>query len=124
MGARETESVAFNMPGGESSGTAHSRPVDLEHLARQTMDDRDVEREVLDMFVHQALSVRDAIGPADIAERLRLCHALKGAARGVGAFPIATCLAQIEAEPDDSRLIGRLSRLIEEVRDFIAAINR
>lgn len=124
MTARETDSVAFGMPGGESSGVTHGRPIDLEHLARQTMDDRDVEREVLDMFVHQALSVRDEIAAADIAERLRLAHALKGSARGVGAFHIADCVAQIELQPADAALIERLAGLIDEVRDFVSAINR
>lgn len=124
MAAREIDSVAFNMPGGESSGAAHGRPIDLEHLARQTMGDREVEREVLDLFVHQALSVRDAIVSADIAERLRLSHALKGSARGVGAMPIADCVAEIEARPADAKLIKRLTRLIDDARDFIASISR
>ena len=124
MVTRETGSVAFGMPGGESSAASHARPIDLEHLSRQTIGDRDVEREVLDLFVHQALSVRDAIVTADLAERLRLCHALKGAARGVGAFPIADCVAKIETHPENTGLIKRLARLIDEVRDFIAAISR
>ncbi|PWK69856.1 Hpt domain-containing protein [Aminobacter sp. AP02] len=124
MVTREIGSVAFGMPGGESSAAAHARPIDLEHLSRQTIGDRDVEREVLDLFVHQALAVREAIVSADVAERLRLCHALKGAARGVGAFPIADCVGKIETHPDDAGLIRRLARLIDEVRDFIAAINR
>lgn len=124
MVARETDSVAFGMPGGESSGMPPKRPIDLEHLARQTMDDREVEREVLDMFVHQALSVRDEIVAADIPERLRLAHALKGSARGVGAFHIAECVGEIELQPADPALIERLAGLIDEVRDFVSAINR
>ncbi|WP_269929550.1 Hpt domain-containing protein [Aminobacter sp. HY435] len=88
------------------------------------MDDRDVEREVLDMFVHQALAVRDEIAVADIQERLRLAHALKGSARGVGAFHVADCVARIELQPDDETLIKRLTMLIDEVRDFVSAINR
>jgi HPt (histidine-containing phosphotransfer) domain-containing protein len=124
MVTREIGSMAFGMPGGESSGSVRGRPIDLEHLARQTIGDRDVEREVLDMFVHQALSVRDAIASADLPSRLMLCHALKGSARGVGAFPIADCVAAIETDPDNARLITRLARLIDEARDFIASISR
>ncbi|MEQ1938900.1 Hpt domain-containing protein [Mesorhizobium sp. CN5-321] len=116
--------VAFSMPGGEACGAARSRPVDLVHLARQTMDDRDLEREVLALFVQQALSVRDRIADADVRERTMLAHGLKGSARGVGAFAVADCSAQIEDKPDDSRAVKRLGALIEEVRDFIAAINR
>ena len=47
--------MAFGMPGGESSASVHGRPIDLEHLSRLKIGDRDVERELLDMFVHQAL---------------------------------------------------------------------
>ncbi|MEJ6784664.1 Hpt domain-containing protein [Aminobacter sp. Piv2-1] len=88
------------------------------------MGDRDIEREVLDLFVHHALSVRDGLASADLAEKLRLAHALKGSARGVGAFAIADCVAEIETRPDDPASVRRLSRLIDEARDYIAAINR
>jgi HPt (histidine-containing phosphotransfer) domain-containing protein len=115
---------AFSMPGGEVCGRAPNRPVDLVHLARQTMGDRDLEREVLDLFVQQALSVRDSIADADEKERLNLAHGLKGSARGVGAFAVADCAAEIEREPNDGRLVRRLGALIDEVRDFIAAISR
>jgi HPt (histidine-containing phosphotransfer) domain-containing protein len=116
--------VAFSMPGGEVCGKAPDRPVDLVHLARQTMGDRDLEREVLALFVQQALSVRDKIADAGDKERLMLAHGLKGSARGVGAFAVADCAAEIEREPSDVRTVKRLGTLIEEVRDFIAAISR
>jgi HPt (histidine-containing phosphotransfer) domain-containing protein len=116
--------VAFAMPGGETSGPARARPIDLAHLARQTFGDRELEREVLDLFIQQALQMRDRILAADLIERLRLAHTLKGSARGVGAFAIADCVADIEKRPDDRQTLKRLSALIDEVRDFIAAISR
>ena len=115
---------AFSMPGGEVCGRAPSRPVDLVHLARQTMGDRDLDREVLCLFVQQALSARDRIADAGESERLNLAHGLKGSARGVGAFAVADCAAEIERQPNDARIVGKLGTLIEEVRDFIAAISR
>ena len=124
MRMRGESGIAFSMPGGDVSGTVRSRPVDLAHLARQTMDDRDLEREVLALFVQQALSVRDRIADADARERVLLAHGLKGSARGVGAFAVAECAAVIESQPDDIRAVKKLGVLIEEVRDFIAAINR
>jgi HPt (histidine-containing phosphotransfer) domain-containing protein len=116
--------IAFSMPGGDVSGTAGSRPVDLAHLARQTMDDRALEQEVLALFVQQALSVRDKILDADAKERVLLAHGLKGSARGIGAFGVAECAAAIEKQPEDVRTLKKLGVLIEEVRDFIAAISR
>jgi len=116
--------IAFSMPGGDAPGTAGARPVDLGHLARQTMGDRELEREVLALFVHQSLSVRDQIADADARQRVLLAHGLKGSARGIGAFAVAECAAVIERQPEDMRALKRLGTLIEEVRDFIAGINR
>ena len=121
---RGESGIAFSMPGGDVSGTARSRPVDLAHLARQTMGDRGLEQEVLALFVQQALVVRDQILGADVKQRLLLAHGLKGSARGVGAFAIADCAAAIELQPEDVKTLKRLGVLIEEVRDFIAAISR
>jgi len=121
---RSQPEVAFSMPGGEVCGAASSRPVDLVHLGRQTMGDREVEREVLALFAQQSLSVRDKLASAGKNERLMLAHGLKGSARGVGAFAVADCAAEIERKPDDNRAVRRLGALIDEVRDFIAAISR
>ncbi|MCG7503530.1 Hpt domain-containing protein [Mesorhizobium sp. IRAMC:0171] len=116
--------VAFSMPGGEASGRARSRPVDMEHLSRQTMGDRDLEREVLALFVQQATSVQEKLPGADKSQRLLLAHSLKGSARGVGAFAIADWAAAFERQPYDDRLAHKLGAMIEDVRDFIAAISR
>jgi len=124
MALHTSNAVAFSMPGGESCGSARSRPVDLVHLARQTMGDRALEQEVLALFVQQALQVRDQISAASTNERLRLAHGLKGSARGVGAFAIADCATEIEKQPEDRNVLKRLSGLIDEVREFVAAINR
>jgi HPt (histidine-containing phosphotransfer) domain-containing protein len=121
---RGESGIAFSMPGGDVSGPRRSRPVDLAHLARQTMGDRSLEQEVLALFVQQALSVRDKIVDADIKDRLMLAHGLKGSARGVGAFAIADCATEIEHRPEDNQTLRRLGALIDEVRDFIAAISR
>ena len=118
------DAAAFSMPGGESSEPARARPIDLTHLSRQTMGDRELEREVLELFVEQALTVRDKIAGADLKERLFLAHALKGSARGVGAFAIAECAGSIENSPTDRLILKRLTRLIDEARDFVASISR
>ena len=88
------------------------------------MGDRELEREVLRLFVQQATLVRDQIFNATPRERRLLAHGLKGSARGVGAFAIADCACDIENRPSDRAILKRLARLIDEVRDFIAAISR
>lgn len=112
------------MPGGETSATIRTRPIDLVHLSRQTMGDRAVEQEVLCLFVQQSLAVRDQLAHAAAADCRLLAHNLKGSARGIGAFAIADCAELIEENPDDKATKRRLSRLIEDARDFIAAIGR
>ncbi|MEQ1952446.1 Hpt domain-containing protein [Mesorhizobium sp. CN2-181] len=116
--------VAFSMPGGEASVPARGRPIDLVHLARQTMGDRALEQEVLGLFVHQTQQVRERIAHAEPEECRQLAHGLRGAASGVGAFAIAECAAAIEAEPNDPQAKRKLTKLIDEARDFVAAICR
>lgn len=118
------EKVAFSMPGGETSDKRRSRPIDLSHLSQQTMGDRNLEHEVLGLFAEQAQTVRRQIGNASVKERLFLAHALKGSARGVGAFAIAECASAIEDSPTDRLVVKRLVRLIDEACDFIASISR
>jgi HPt (histidine-containing phosphotransfer) domain-containing protein len=118
------ETMAFSMPGGEASKSVRARPIDLQHLSRQTMGDRDLERDVLGLFADQAQMVRKQIGKAEIKQRLFLAHALKGSARGVGAFAIAECACAIENSPTDRLVVKRLVRLIDEACDFIASISR
>lgn len=121
---QRNSNVAFSMPGGETSSPIRSRPIDLMHLARQTMGDRAIEQEVLCLFVQQSLQVRDKISAAETADCRMLAHSLKGAAQGVGAFSIADCAGAIENNPDDKPAKRKLARLIDEARDYIAAIGR
>lgn len=121
---RMKDSVAFSMPGGETSGPAGGRPIDLVHLGRQTMGDRSLEQEVLALFIQQVVSVRDRIADASVQERLLMAHGLKGSARGVGAFAIADCATAIERQPEDARNFRRLASLLDDLRDFIASISR
>ena len=132
-------SVAFSMPGGDVdksySGNpsadnpslnrpASGRPIDMTHLSRQTMGDRALEQEVLALFIQQAAGVSRQLAGAKVHDRLLLAHGLKGSARGVGAFAIADCAANIERDPEDAQVWERLEALVETVRNFVAAIGR
>ncbi|MFN3549496.1 MAG: Hpt domain-containing protein [Mesorhizobium sp.] len=118
------ENVAFAMPGGESSGHSRSRPVDLAHLSRQTMGDRELEREVLSLFLHQAQVVGDRMEGATLQERVLLAHGLKGSARGIGAFRVADIADAVESDPASGGHLLHLAEAIAEVRDFVSAITR
>lgn len=98
------------------------RPIDLAHLARQTMGDRALEQEVLGLFVRQALAARPRLAAANPDDRRRLAHTLKGSARSVGAFGLADCLDRVEQ--GDRAALKALPNLIEQVCNFVAAIGR
>jgi len=118
------QDVAFDRPGGESCAASSQRPIDMAHLAQQTMGDRALEQEILQLFAHQAASVCKQLAEASAQERVRLAHGLKGSARGVGAFAVADCVALLENQPTDQAILDKLVRLVDQACDFISAINR
>jgi hypothetical protein len=102
------------------------RPIDLVHLARTTMGDRSLEREVLQLFDRQAgllIARMRAAPPANIG---MLAHTMKGSARGIGAWRVARAAEAVELA--DSARIGealeRLAQAAEEARAVIAELLR
>jgi HPt (histidine-containing phosphotransfer) domain-containing protein len=71
-------------------------PIDLAHLARMTLGDAGLEREVLAMFSAQAVRLIGSLAelPADAGA---LAHTLKGSARAIGAFRVAESAESLEA---------------------------
>jgi HPt (histidine-containing phosphotransfer) domain-containing protein len=73
------------------------RSIDVEHLARMTLGDRALEREVLGLFVRQAEMLRTRMETATVEVIGAAAHTLKGSATGIGAVAIARASADIEA---------------------------
>jgi HPt (histidine-containing phosphotransfer) domain-containing protein len=71
-------------------------PIDLAHLARMTLGDAALERQVLGMFASQSTSLIEKLAALP-AEAGALAHTLKGSARAVGAFRVAECAEALEA---------------------------
>src|SRR3712207_5909279 len=72
--------------------------IDFDYLARQTFSDRMLECDLLELFVRQCgalLPVIAGLNPVD--ERLFAAHTLKGSARAVGAWGLATLVERAEA---------------------------
>lgn len=111
----------------QPEGAPHSfeRPIDLVHLARQTLGDRALEREVLDLFVIQARSVLEQLqAAADQRNRMDLAHTLKGSARSVGAWHVATAAEACETliAASDASWCASLDALAAAIRVAIGAI--
>lgn len=98
------------------------QPIDRDHLGRATLGDRALERELLAMFETQLAEARTRFAVADAAERSRIAHAIKGAARGLGAFEIADCAAKIERNPGQEGLVGEFRLLADRLCDEISSI--
>jgi HPt (histidine-containing phosphotransfer) domain-containing protein len=101
-------------------------PVDLAHLARYTGGDPVLDREVLQLFVQQSSAMLAQLpGARDAKTWHDIVHALKGSARGIGAFALAEVAA--EAEPLDpaaqrteaDAILPRLVARAKAVQDFI-----
>jgi HPt (histidine-containing phosphotransfer) domain-containing protein len=79
---------------------ARARPVDLEHLARYTGGDTALNGEILGLFLDQSAGLMkqldEALKMRDQKSWHDIMHSLKGAARGIGAFPMADAAAQAE----------------------------
>ncbi len=62
--------------------------IDFAHLARQTLDDRALENELLALFENQAARITAqliALGAGEAKLRADLAHTLKGSALAIGA---------------------------------------
>lgn len=107
------------------STTKHdtASPIDREHLNRATLGDRDLQRELLAMFQTQIAEARLRLAAADAAERGQIAHAVKGAARGLGAFEIGDCAAGIERQPAEDTLIGRFGVLADRIDAAIRSMS-
>ncbi|MGF1463429.1 MAG: Hpt domain-containing protein [Maricaulaceae bacterium] len=79
-------------------------PVDFAHLARFTGGDAEVEREVFELFHEQlATWLRLITVEADADDWTDAAHALKGTARGIGAFALAQACEAAEAAAESGR---------------------
>ncbi len=100
-------------------------PIDLAHLARMTLGDSALRREVLAMFLKQSRDLEDRLA-ARPAEGAALAHTLKGSARAIGAFRVAACAEALEGAirggGDLSAPMADLKAGIAEVGGSIEAI--
>jgi HPt (histidine-containing phosphotransfer) domain-containing protein len=99
--------------------------IDLVHLARMTLGERALERDVLDLFDQQAgmLIARMACETPRVVGAL--AHTLAGSARGIGAWKVAEAATAVELAASRSgtiTLTADMDRLTAAVADARAAI--
>lgn len=118
-------SIAFNAPDNFAGACpSQSRPVDLVHLANQTMGDKNLENEVLQMFARQARRALVEIAGAEPAAVAAAAHRLKGAAGSVGAFKVSAAAGRLEDNAHDAGLQASVSAAVVEAENFILKLCR
>ncbi len=108
------------------SAMACQRPIDLVHLSKFTMGDKDLEREVLNLFATQSALYMDRLREAeDDRAWLEAVHTLKGSATGVGAWRVANYAGEVERLEGEARhavsdeAIHELGQSVAEVNQYI-----
>lgn len=118
-------SIAFEAPD-NSNGPSPSkvRPIDLVHLARQTMGDKAVEIEVLQMFARQARACLQDIASGESAKVGAAAHRLKGAASSIGAFRVSQSAEAVEENNGDATAMAALGAAVVDAENFILKLCR
>ena len=87
-------------PAARSPDPIPERPIDLVHLSRQSLGDRGLEKELLQLFERQAEQIiarlDSEIGSGDRRWRRDLSHTLAGSAKAVGALRVAAAATAYE----------------------------
>ncbi len=123
-------SMTDMLPGmGVDNREVEDRPVDLVHLSRFTMGNRDLEREVLSLFCKQSVLFIDRLREAADDQAWReAAHTMKGSARGIGAWAVGDAAHAAEQLTGESRIqfgasaIAKLERSFKEACKFIEGI--
>ncbi|WP_248306884.1 Hpt domain-containing protein [Bosea sp. AAP35] len=102
--------------------------IDLDHLARQTGGDQELERELLALFAQQCVRQLRSIHQApDAGSRMDAAHTLKGAALAIGAWQVADAADAIErltAEADSRRTEAAMDTLALAAAEARAVVAR
>jgi HPt (histidine-containing phosphotransfer) domain-containing protein len=99
--------------------------IDRGHLARMTFGDRDLEREVLQLFDRQAGLLLARMRDREPAAVATLAHTLKGSACSIGATDVmgaAEAVEQAASAAECDLAIGRLATTIDAARAAIAEL--
>lgn len=123
--AMAAATIAFGTPDNlRAASPSQSRPIDLVHLANQTMGDKGLEAEILQMFARQARRLIHEMASADEAGVVALAHRLQGAAKAVGAFKVSAAAERLEAQPTDAAGMALLHAATIDADNFITGLCR
>ena len=125
-GEHATEQAASVSAGHSAPPLSPGQPaVDLVHLARMTLGEKGLEREVLELFERQADMLLAHMAAEDSRMLGALAHTLAGSASGIGAWKVAeaaTALERAAAVPGTGALTVLIDHQAAAVAEVHAAI--
>jgi len=98
-------------------GQAGADAIDRDHLARMTLGDRSLQREILQLFDRQTVLLLDRMRDGDAVALAALAHTLSGSARGIGAWSVAQA-----AEASERAAGGSMVERDLAMEDLAAAV--
>jgi hypothetical protein len=101
--------------------------IDRSHLARMTLGDLHLEREVLELFICQAEMLLGRMVHQSPRQIAGLSHVLLGSARGVGAWKVAAAAQVLEHVENTPAIpvpeaLQRLAKAVDETKVAISKI--
>ena len=111
-----------------SACSTEEEAIDVAHLARMTMGERSLEREVLALFGRQADMLLPRIRQGAPAVAAASVHTLKGSAAGIGAFKVARAAEAVEQAREQAKdasiaaAIDTLAAVLDEAKAEIARL--
>ena len=117
--------IAFEAPD-NAGGMCPSagRPIDMVHLAHQTMGDKALELEVLQMFARHARESMKELAATQGEARAAAAHRLKGSAQSVGATAVSRAAGALEDDPADAAALASITAAVVEAENFILKLCR
>jgi HPt (histidine-containing phosphotransfer) domain-containing protein len=103
--------------------------IDQDHLARMTLGELSLQRQVLALFDRQADLLLPRIRAGAPAVAAASAHVLKGSAAGIGAFKVARAADAVERAPSSNQpeaamteAVDMLAVLLDEAKAEIARL--
>lgn len=128
MGSMASHSAVW-AEGASPEGGKASRPVDLVHLSRYTLGERELEREVLELFCTQSVIYIERLRAARSDKDWHdAAHSLKGSATAIGAWRTAAAAERAEALSGEALAearalwLGEIEASVAEAETFIGAL--
>ena len=113
------------------SSAGYDPPLDLVHLMRQCLGDRELKAELLGLFRLQARALTDELSGSPLLSleaKARIAHTLRGSALAVGAGRVASAARRIEeltSAPGDQASEARaVDALLSAIAEALAEIER